>query len=113
DEATGRSTAEMAVVGHGYQVAQILQFEIRNRHDLRYMASIGMMQSIDWNYQGSGLRLPSEGFTSAHSCEGATMLGIGRQFPQFSLTGVVSNDMQQGFKPITSDSFPGKWRVVF
>jgi lipoyl-dependent peroxiredoxin subunit C len=41
------------------------------------------------------------------------MSGVGQRFPQFSLTGVVSNDAQHAFQPFTQDSFPGKWRVVF
>jgi lipoyl-dependent peroxiredoxin subunit C len=41
------------------------------------------------------------------------MLSVGQQFPQFSLTGVVSNDVQHAFQPFTQDSFRGKWRVVF
>src|SRR5262249_27887123 len=41
------------------------------------------------------------------------MLGVGQRFPQFSLTGVVSSDPQQAFQPVSHDSFPGKWRVVF
>ncbi|MFI4885671.1 MAG: peroxiredoxin [Steroidobacterales bacterium] len=41
------------------------------------------------------------------------MLGIGQRFPEFSLTGVVSNDLDAAFQPITQDSFPGKWKVVF
>ena len=41
------------------------------------------------------------------------MLGIGRRFPDFSLTGVVSNDLDAAFQPITQESFPGKWKVVF
>jgi len=41
------------------------------------------------------------------------MLGIGQRFPEFALTGVVSNDLDSAFRPITQDSFPGKWRVVF
>jgi len=41
------------------------------------------------------------------------MLGIGQRFPEFALTGVVSNDLDSAFQPITQDSFPGKWRVVF
>src|SRR5882762_1753199 len=42
-----------------------------------------------------------------------SMLGIGRRFPEFTLTGVVSNDMNHAFQPISHDSFPGKWKVVF
>ena len=41
------------------------------------------------------------------------MSGIGRQFPEFTLTGVVSNDVNNAFQTFTHDSFPGKWRVVF
>ena len=41
------------------------------------------------------------------------MIGIGQKFPAFALTGVVSNDMDKAFKPFDSDSFEGKWRVVF
>jgi len=41
------------------------------------------------------------------------MLGIGQKFPQFSLTGVVSNDQAKAFQPIDTDSYKGKWRVVF
>jgi len=41
------------------------------------------------------------------------MLGIGQRFPDFSLTGVVSNDLGTAFRPLTQDSLPGKWKVVF
>jgi lipoyl-dependent peroxiredoxin subunit C len=41
------------------------------------------------------------------------MSGIGQRFPAFSLTGVVSNDMEKAFQSFTHDSFPGKWKVVF
>jgi len=41
------------------------------------------------------------------------MLGIGQRFPEFSLTGVVSNDLAHGFHTFTHDGFPGKWQVVF
>jgi peroxiredoxin (alkyl hydroperoxide reductase subunit C) len=41
------------------------------------------------------------------------MSGIGRPFPEFALTGVVSNDVKNAFQPFTHDSFPGKWKVVF
>lgn len=41
------------------------------------------------------------------------MLGIGQKFPQYALTGVVSNDLASAFKPFTNDSFRGKWQVVF
>ena len=41
------------------------------------------------------------------------MLSIGQKFPQFSLTGVVSNDLKNAFQPVSEGSFPGKWQVVF
>jgi lipoyl-dependent peroxiredoxin subunit C len=41
------------------------------------------------------------------------MSGIGRQFPEFALTGVVSNDTKSAFQTFTHESFPGKWKVVF
>src|ERR1051325_842110 len=41
------------------------------------------------------------------------MLGIGQKFPQFALTGVVSNDINKAFQPFTNDSHPGKWQVIF
>ena len=41
------------------------------------------------------------------------MSGIGQRFPEFSVTGVVSNDMEKAFQSFTHDSFPGKWKVVF
>jgi peroxiredoxin (alkyl hydroperoxide reductase subunit C) len=41
------------------------------------------------------------------------MLGIGNQFPEFSLTGVVSSDLKDAFKPVSSADFNGKWKIVF
>ena len=41
------------------------------------------------------------------------MSGIGQRFPEFSLTGVVSNDASKAFQPFNQDSNKGKWRVVF
>ncbi|MBK7251559.1 MAG: peroxiredoxin [Gammaproteobacteria bacterium] len=41
------------------------------------------------------------------------MLSVGQKFPQYSLTGVVSNDMQKAFETIDSGRFEGKWQVVF
>jgi lipoyl-dependent peroxiredoxin subunit C len=41
------------------------------------------------------------------------MLSIGKPFPNFSLTGVVSNDVKSAFQPFTQDSFAGKWKIVF
>ncbi len=41
------------------------------------------------------------------------MLGIGSQFPQFNLKGVVSNDINTAFQDFSNESFKGKWLVVF
>jgi peroxiredoxin (alkyl hydroperoxide reductase subunit C) len=41
------------------------------------------------------------------------MLGIGQKFPAYALTGVVSNDLDKGFKPFTQDTDAGKWKVFF
>jgi peroxiredoxin (alkyl hydroperoxide reductase subunit C) len=41
------------------------------------------------------------------------MLGIGQKFPPYALTGVVSNDLDHGFKPFNQNSDPGKWQVFF
>src|SRR5262245_64935766 len=41
------------------------------------------------------------------------MLGIGKKFPQYSLTGVVSNDQAKAFQQFDANTHKGKWRVVF
>ena len=41
------------------------------------------------------------------------MLGIGKKFPSFKLTGVVSNDLNSAFKDIENQTYAGKWLVVF
>ena len=41
------------------------------------------------------------------------MLGIGQKFPQYSLTGVVSNDQAKAFQNFDAGTQKGKWRVVF
>jgi lipoyl-dependent peroxiredoxin subunit C len=41
------------------------------------------------------------------------MLTVGDTFPRFDLTGVVSEDMNHAFQPVSSDSNPGKWKIVF
>src|SRR5215468_5079813 len=45
--------------------------------------------------------------------ESNRMSGIGRRFPDFTLTGVVSNEVKNAFQTFTHESFPGKWKVVF
>lgn len=41
------------------------------------------------------------------------MLSVGQKFPDFSLTGVVSNDMANAFQTFHQDSFKDKWKVIF
>jgi peroxiredoxin (alkyl hydroperoxide reductase subunit C) len=41
------------------------------------------------------------------------MLGIGQRFPEFCLTGVVSNETSRAFQTFNPESFAGKWKVVF
>ncbi len=41
------------------------------------------------------------------------MLTIGDTFPAFSLQAVVSREAGKEFETITSDSYPGKWKVLF
>jgi peroxiredoxin (alkyl hydroperoxide reductase subunit C) len=41
------------------------------------------------------------------------MLGIGQKFPAYALTGVVSNDLDKGFKAYDHNSDHGKWKVFF
>jgi len=41
------------------------------------------------------------------------MTGVGQRFPQFALTGVVSGTPEKAFQPVSSDSFAGKWQVLF
>ena len=76
------------------------------------MASIEIIKSIDWNNKGMRrimLLIPS-GNTQRVEHQ---MSGIGQRFPEYSLTGVVSSDIEKAFQPFTQDSFPGKWKVVF
>lgn len=50
-----------------------------------------------------------------------TLLTIGDQFPAYELTGLVGGDLskvdaqqpEDYFKTISSDDYPGKWRIVF
>jgi peroxiredoxin (alkyl hydroperoxide reductase subunit C) len=43
------------------------------------------------------------------------MLGVGRSFPDFSLTATVSNEknLDKAFRTITSSDYDGKWKVFF
>jgi peroxiredoxin (alkyl hydroperoxide reductase subunit C) len=41
------------------------------------------------------------------------MLGIGKPFPRFALTGVVANDINTAFKPFDNGTAAGKWQVFF
>ena len=41
------------------------------------------------------------------------MLTVGDRFPEFRLTGVVSNDKDTAFTPIERSTYAGKWLLVF
>ncbi|MFV9989086.1 MAG: peroxiredoxin [Coxiella endosymbiont of Dermacentor nuttalli] len=41
------------------------------------------------------------------------MIKIGGRFPRFSLTGVISNDINRAFTQIDEKNYPNKWLVVF
>jgi peroxiredoxin (alkyl hydroperoxide reductase subunit C) len=41
------------------------------------------------------------------------MKTIGDKIPNFNLTGVVSNDINNAFENFTDQSHPGKWKVIF
>jgi lipoyl-dependent peroxiredoxin subunit C len=41
------------------------------------------------------------------------MIGIGEQFPHYTVKAVVSNDIQTAFIDLHHHSHPDKWRVVF
>jgi peroxiredoxin (alkyl hydroperoxide reductase subunit C) len=41
------------------------------------------------------------------------MLGVGEQFPAFSLQATVSLEKGKAFQPITGQDYQGKWKVYF
>jgi lipoyl-dependent peroxiredoxin subunit C len=41
------------------------------------------------------------------------MLGVGEKFPEFSVQATVSTDLKNAFTEISSESYPGKWKVYF
>ena len=41
------------------------------------------------------------------------MLGIGKQFPDYRLSAVVSTDQSKAFQTIDAATHAGKWRVIF
>jgi lipoyl-dependent peroxiredoxin subunit C len=41
------------------------------------------------------------------------MLGVGQKFPDFDLTAAVSLEKGKEFRNITSEDYPGKWKVYF
>jgi peroxiredoxin (alkyl hydroperoxide reductase subunit C) len=41
------------------------------------------------------------------------MLGVGKKFPDFALTGVVSSKIDDAFQPISSEQYAGQWKIVF
>jgi peroxiredoxin (alkyl hydroperoxide reductase subunit C) len=42
-----------------------------------------------------------------------TMLTVGDKLPPFSLTAVSGTDPKTAFRPVTNESFAGKWLVLF
>lgn len=44
---------------------------------------------------------------------GDIMLGVGKQFPEYSLTAVVSTEPGKEFQELSQSSFDGKWKVIF
>jgi len=77
----------------------------------RFILSIGTIKSIDWINRGPAPIIRGIPKTSAWRLN--DMLGIGQKFPAYSLTGVVSNDLNNAFQTFNQDSSPGKWRVLF
>ena len=41
------------------------------------------------------------------------MLGVGKQFPDYRLSAVVSTEQSKAFQTIDSSTHTGKWRVIF
>ncbi len=41
------------------------------------------------------------------------MLSVGQQFPEFHLTGVVSEELTNAFSDISNTSYAGKWLAIF
>jgi peroxiredoxin (alkyl hydroperoxide reductase subunit C) len=41
------------------------------------------------------------------------MLGIGEQFPDFSVTATVTTNKDNAFKTITNEDYEGKWKIFF
>src|ERR1700744_465319 len=47
------------------------------------------------------------------SFEEQRMLGVGKQFPEYRLSAVVSTEQSKAFQTIDGSTHAGKWRVVF
>jgi len=77
----------------------------------RFILSIGTIKSIDWINRSPAHIIRGIPKTSVWRLN--DMLGIGQKFPAYSLTGVVSNDLNNAFQTFNQDSSPGKWRVLF
>ena len=41
------------------------------------------------------------------------MLGVGQKFPEFNVTATVSTELSTAFTQIGTDTYPGKWKVIF
>src|SRR5215203_5300411 len=48
-----------------------------------------------------------------HLKERIRMLGVGQKFPEFTVEATVSLEKGKEFKTITSESYPGMWKVYF
>ena len=100
--------AEMPLVGQRHEVAEVAEIHVSmlpSTIDNVYRT----IKTIHWMYRRLTPRiLPIESLDQEIS-----MLGIGQKFPAYTLTGVVSNDLDKGFKPFTQDSDVGKWKVFF
>src|SRR5436190_15288351 len=51
--------------------------------------------------------------TNRNAKEARPMLTIGDKFPSFQLKGVVSLEKGKEFAEVSSESYPGSWKVVF
>src|ERR1700733_5923986 len=77
------------------------------------MASIGIIKSIDWICMPSGPTIALSKLIRTDIERSRTMLGIGKQFPEYRLSAVVATDQSRAFQTIDSGTHAGKWRVIF
>lgn len=41
------------------------------------------------------------------------MLGVGQKFPEYKVTATVSTDLKTAFQEISTETYAGKWKVIF